>query len=743
MFNKTFKLVIEWDACRVYKAKKWRGRIKIKKGLLLRILPLGWTEIFPPCEWAARSDKTGGICIDLEASGSSEIELRLGAKTYLQKVSEVLKSSNVTSYDKKLKFHLVRQEPVKVKVAPSEVVAGRIFTPGLTVEVGKKGISEYGGIRVLSYQRTDWRIGIIEARTSRREVHTEINKVDITPDTYSSYNEIEEDISFQMFSFTVNIRGGDLQEGDKVFIKMKSSRAQTFVDDYIFLIYVDSKGEGIFAPAKTAAISVKPDKYDHIRLTIPTTVKKKRKFNAGIQYLDRYNNVCNSIAGNIELSLMDSAGKSMGAKRSVRITKGRAGVKLTVPDNLTGKMFYLKAEDRKYGKQALSNPAMVINKEYDMYWGSLHTHTYLSDGYGSPDFAYRYARDVSLLDFAAISDHNVCITPNKWETTKKAVQRYHKPDKFVTFLGHAESSFKWCGSVNCYYLEEDEVPRHPFHRIYCGPKNMDFVQPLYYKSNLHEQLKNLAAKGKVLLISHIHGGEVEDVNFKYLADNARYCPLLEIYSEWGAKEYPGNPLLPSAELRPEGDKMFNYQKVLAHGVRVGVVGDGDDHVSMPGSLNINPHKVSPSIWKNSLKYSAGITAVFAEDLTRKSLLEALRARRCYATTTPRILLDFSIDGHVMGEDLSLKKYRRLAKQRNIKVLSGGTFVGLTVEIIRNNIPIKCAEGKRTVQIDCLDDTPFNDIALKDTNGKRFVFYYVRVTQGDKHQAWSSPIWISE
>ncbi len=742
MFGKTLQLTIEWDAGMAHDTKRWLGRIVIKEGLLLRILPLGWVEICPPFEWLAHSDKPGGLCIALEVAKTSEIELRLASGTYVQKVSEILKKGELTSADKKLRFHLVKQEPATVKISPSAVTAGKTFTPELTIKVGKKGIKEYGGIRVLSYQRTDWHIGMIEARTSRRGIRTEINKVDITPDIYSSYNEIGEDVSFQMFSFTLNIRGGDLKEGDRVFVRMKSSRAQTFVDDYVFLIYLDSKAENIFAPAESVHIAVKPGRYDHLRLTIPSTVKKGRRFNAGIQGMDRYNNVCSSLSGKIELFFVDAEMHNIGAKKSLRITKGSGNAGLTVPGKFTGKVVYLKAEDKGCGKFALSNPSLLVDGRHDVYWGSLHTHTYLSDGYGSPDFAYRYARDVSRLDFAAISDHNTNITPNKWEITKDVSRRYHKPGKFVTFLAHAESAFRWCGSVNCYYLEEDEVPRHEYHRIYYGPRNMDFVQPLYYKGNLHEQLKKLAQQGKVLLISHIHGGQVEAVDFRYLADNAAYCPLLEIYSEWGAKEYPGNPWLPSPEFMPEGEGMFTYRKVLARGIRVGAVGDGDDHVSMPGSLNINPHKIGPSIWKNSLLHPAGITAVFAKDLTRKSLFEALRARRCYATTTPRILLNFSIAGHMMGEDLSLRKYRRLEKGRKVEVLAAAA-AGLTVEIIRNNAVIKCVQGKYAVQIDYFDDTPFDDIALEDTNGKRFIFYYIRVTRKDGHQAWSSPVWLSK
>ena len=125
--------------------------------------------------------------------------------------------------------------------------------------------------------------------------------------------------------------------------------------------------------------------------------------------------------------------------------------------------------------------------------------------------------------------------------TRQAAHKYYEPHKFITFLKHAESAFEWVGSVNCYYLSEDEISRHRFHRIYYGPKNIDIVQPLYYRDNLHEQLKKLA-------------------------ENARYCSLLEIYSEWGAKEYPGNHWNPSPEWIPQDREAFCYQEVLFRGI---------------------------------------------------------------------------------------------------------------------------------------------------------------------------------
>ena len=55
-----------------------------------------------------------------------------------------------------------------------------------------------------------------------------------------------------------------------------------------------------------------------------------------------------------------------------------------------------------------NNPGTVGSPSiggYNVYYGQFHSHTEVSDGSGTPDDAYRYARDTAKLDFFSISDH--------------------------------------------------------------------------------------------------------------------------------------------------------------------------------------------------------------------------------------------------------------------------------------------------------------------------------------------------
>jgi hypothetical protein len=76
---------------------------------------------------------------------------------------------------------------------------------------------------------------------------------------------------------------------------------------------------------------------------------------------------------------------------------------------------------------------------YNVYYGSLHAHTgYSEDGALTPADAYRYARDITKLDFFGISDHDEDISPAEWDDTLVQANAFNQDGIFVTFRG-----FEW------------------------------------------------------------------------------------------------------------------------------------------------------------------------------------------------------------------------------------------------------------------------------------------------------------
>jgi len=84
---------------------------------------------------------------------------------------------------------------------------------------------------------------------------------------------------------------------------------------------------------------------------------------------------------------------------------------------------------------------------------------------------------------------------------------------------------------------------------------------------------------------------------------------------------------------------------LEHGYRMGFVGGSDSHDGRPGAD-------SPGFQER--RYAkGGLTGLYVRDLTLGGVHEALKARRCYATTGARIIAEVGAGGHLMGEELSI------------------------------------------------------------------------------------------
>jgi hypothetical protein len=129
--------------------------------------------------------------------------------------------------------------------------------------------------------------------------------------------------------------------------------------------------------------------------------------------------------------------------------------------------------------------------------------------------------------------------------------------------------------------------------------------------------------------------------------------------------------------------------------------------------------------------SAARTAVLARELTREAIFEALRNRRNYAVSNARIVLEFKINEHDMGEEIEIEDKPHIAV--NVK----GTNKISEVVIVRDGAIVHSIN-------------PGEDVASFEYTDDSFEgnsYYYVRVTQvdtdehGNRSSAWSSPIWV--
>ncbi|MFQ6048688.1 MAG: hypothetical protein ACE5K7_04920, partial [Phycisphaerae bacterium] len=96
-----------------------------------------------------------------------------------------------------------------------------------------------------------------------------------------------------------------------------------------------------------------------------------------------------------------------------------------------------------------SNPAVVQADGPRIFWGDIHGKTDFSDdGHKPIDDYLAYAREVSLLDFTAVTDHSGCCGAN-WITTQQKAAEATEPGRFVVL-----KAFEWSyrrGHRNIYF----------------------------------------------------------------------------------------------------------------------------------------------------------------------------------------------------------------------------------------------------------------------------------------------------
>jgi hypothetical protein len=126
----------------------------------------------------------------------------------------------------------------------------------------------------------------------------------------------------------------------------------------------------------------------------------------------------------------------------------------------------------------------------------------------------------------------------------------------------------------------------------------------------------------------------------------------------------------------------------------------------------------------------GLACLWVKEVSRKGILEALRQRRCFATTGDKIMVEFHLNGAWAGEEVQSAE----APKMTFNIVAVDEIS--SIDILRNSRvihSIKPAPGS-------LRETgEWADADFKDETGG--LYYYVRVMQKNNHIGWSSPIWV--
>ena len=504
------------------------------------------------------------------------------------------------------------------------------------------------------------------------------------------------------------VRDGDLVEGDTITLiygdttwgedGAEAPRVVTSDAD-TFRAYVDVAGDRKFTllSEEGLLLRVLPGPPSRFNVVAPALVRPGDAFSIQLAATDAFKNrPVDMFEGEVRVTPTVS---EMAVAGSVSMTAADGNVRVIDQARAPQEGVYrLHVEAAAGGIRTASNPIWCTNREVNIFFGDLHCQSiYHSAGLsvGTPDEGYAYARDVAGLDFMALTDSGSW-RKDGWAEIQEAANRHYEPGRFVTFKG-----FEYGGDQ--------------------GHRNV-----IYRDCRAEPALKDLPPDNPTALFEYFRGRK--DVlaiphhpkvwtNWEY--HDPELEPIVEAYSCWGSGVEHADPLWRKAEKHGAG-----VYSALARGHRLGFIGSGDSHAGAPG-------RSFPQDRYWCAHEKSGFACVYAPELTREAIFDALRNRRCYATTGVRMILEFSVDDCPMGGEL---KVADPARPRMIRVHAIAEAPLKHLRIIKNNVELCRREVARDEEyFEYADTAPAR-------NGD---FYFVHVAQADDNAAWSSPVWVDQ
>jgi len=621
------------------------------------------------------------------------------------------------------------------RVVPDEGISGEFGTWTVQYTVGAGGIRRGGGIRV---QLPDaWHAGprnsanrlqstdpkddcFVSANASRSGVRVETTVESQTDARLVKHAKPSLDGRLERYVFVVRVRllTGELRPGDVVSViygdrsqgsaGYRASAVSTSLEP--ILIAVDALGEGRFQLLKDPpTIRARPGDAVEMEVHVPSLAVVGQSVDVLLTLVDKEGN---PVERSTRIQLAIRSGR-IDVPRRVEIPPGPGYVWLRAVPTATG-VIRLGAETEGLELVSESNPMLVSETapERFIYWGDLHSHSAFSwDGVGHDP--YHYARNVSGLDFYALTDHSIAppdetqssgLSERTWDAYNALAEAHHDPPHFVTLHAYECSFGSPYGHHNVYFRDQPGTLGYPS------------------KITLPELWKQLDA-GDALTIPHHSGKFPAGIDFSI--HDARFRRNFEIYSGHGLSEAydPEHPLSfehstftsPSRSLKPG----TYAQDVWMQGLELSTIAASDDHRAHPGQ----PH--------------LGLAAVRAPALTRNDVFNALYDRHTYGTTGAKIILRFELNNAPMGSLVAGSGIPEL------KILALGTDGIRKVDLLKFQSPAKQFDVIKTWQPDTLDfEASYRDEAFQPG-----AVYYVRLEQrhrirGRAVMAWSSPIFTN-
>ena len=511
----------------------------------------------------------------------------------------------------------------------------------------------------------------------------------------------------------------DLRSGDIITIRWKRVQAPNYAMQYFFLPFRFSKLPELDRdlPIRTGdfyslpSIRVKGHSAEYLHVSCCPLHAVNETFYLNIAAIDKYGNLAEDYIGTAKLTTdcdnnfpetVTFSKEDNGHKRIKTLRVYEAGwhrIKVEGAD-ISGSSNYLVISNKKPSQR--------------LYFGDMHVHTLDCDGTNDILEHFFYAPKVAGLDFGCVSPHAEYFGCKKaWDRYLNETTKANKPGEFVSFYG-----YEWAqeGHTNAYFLSADNAV------LVWGEKRMKEKgysedNPKFRIGAKSEQefmdiLGKLKQTRPLFTIAHIHSA------YNHLNDSIHW--LDELYS-----------------IHKDGrEKRENrFRKNLRKGLRLGVIAGSDMHRLTMGHLCKEPGKIWWYGSRGGWDQTAGLQATFASNLTRKSLYAGMKNRHTYGTSGARIVLLFSCNSSHMGSRIKLSQ----DKKPKFSIQVGGMADLSEVAICRFNGEKWTEPMKMDLKVKATDR--YSD-SWEDVEFYKIGIYYVRITQKNGEQAWSSPIWVN-
>ncbi|HAT31891.1 MAG TPA: carbohydrate-binding protein CenC [Janthinobacterium sp.] len=381
---------------------------------------------------------------------------------------------------------------------------------------------------------------------------------------------------------------------------------------------------------------------------------------------------------------------------------------------------------------ALSAPAPAA-LPYTVYFGNLHSQTNHSDGGGNlascvgaqapqsgafgPTDAYAYAMNRGL-DILMASEHNHMFDGSDSTNTAadpvKAKALYQSGLKAATDFNAAHPAF-----LAVYGLEWGVINNGGHMNIFNTPELLgwesnasgqliaDTLTPKGDYAGLYTLMRQ---RGWVGQFNHpATSGQflVNGVPLGYTADGDDVMTMCEVL----------NSSAFSVNTTESETGRSNYEgacnKALEAGYHVAFSSDQDNHCAN---------------WGASYTNRTGVLIPTGTPLSNSSFIDALKARRVFATMDKSAQLVLTANGHMMGERFSNGGVLNLLA--NFASASGKTAASV---VIYEGVP---GRNGTVSQLSVTAST-----TITPAIGEHF--YYAKVTENDGNILWSAPIWVSQ